>query len=282
LGLTTRLYASITSVTQFIHAYRTSGVFYYYPTVFWYPSDDRVKPAVALQVTAGLEREWGDGAYAANVESYYRITRDHHGFNLAAASSSGQDLMGSVLYGSERAFGASVSLRKRSGSFTGAARYTIGWLYDTFAELNAGEAFAPLFDRRHELELWATYSPAEDWSLSVIGVLTSTPPETSPGMANAPSSTYDRGSVQAALGYLDINGSKTPGFQRLEFSIMKKFVFWDAPCQVTLRLMNAYGLLDPFAWQLFPSSNSRRQWSISQKDLGVFPLYPAISMSVRF
>ena len=55
----TRLYASMTAINQFIHPYRTTGVFFFYPTVFWYPSTDVVKPTTSLQITAGIERTWG-------------------------------------------------------------------------------------------------------------------------------------------------------------------------------------------------------------------------------
>ena len=86
--------------------------------------------------------------------------------------------MRSILYGAERAYGGSIAVRKRFGVLTGSLRYTLGWLSDTFAELNNGVSFAPAFDRRNEVELWVTYSPEEEWAVGGVCVLASEPPLT--------------------------------------------------------------------------------------------------------
>ena len=79
----------------------------------------------------------------------------------------------------------------------------------------------------------------------------------------------------------DATGAMTPGFQRLEFSIMKRLAFWNVPCQVTLRMLNAYGLIDPFVWQVSPGG-AARPWTIIQKELHLLPLYPTLSLHVHF
>ena len=48
--------------------------------------------------------------------------------------------------------------------------------------------------------------------------------------------------------FLDVNGGKLPGFQRLEFSIVRGFMAWELHCRFSFRLLNSYGLLDPFVW----------------------------------
>ncbi len=80
----TRVYASLTAINQFIHPYRTTGVFYFYPTAFWYPSGSEVKPTSSLQITAGVERAWAAEAYVASIEAYHRTTRDYHGFEVVS------------------------------------------------------------------------------------------------------------------------------------------------------------------------------------------------------
>ena len=280
----TRSYASLTAINQFIHPYRTTGVFYFYPTVFWYPSTDEVKPTTSLQITAGIERAWADEAYVASVEAYYRTTHDYHGFNVLPRDSGSSSLMSSILYGAERAYGGSISVRKRFGVLTGSLRYTLGWLFDTFPELNDGEAFAPAFDRRHEVELWVTYSPGEEWAVGCVCVLASEPRFTTGALPQSLGLEGSRGFVAAAqyANALDANGSKSPGFQRLEINIMKRLAPWGVPCQLTLRMMNAYGLLDPYAWTVNPGQDMRRKWSVTMRDLKLFPLYPAVGLNVRF
>ncbi len=284
----TRLYGSLTAINQFIHPYRNTGVFFFYPTVFWYPTTSSVKPTTALQITVGAERGWGADAYLAGAEAYYRVTHDYHGYTLLAQSGKHSSLGEALIYGTEHAYGGSITMRKRFGVFTGSLRYTLSWLRDTFAEINNGEPFAPAFDRRHELELWATYSPGDDWTVGAVCVLASEPPlvtAASPISMNikdtadpsqGPTYSYERSLA------LDANGSKTPGFQRLEISVMKRVMLWGVSCQFSLRMLNAYGLLDPFVWTLNGSPNSRTMWTAELRELTLFPLYPSVGMNIRF
>jgi hypothetical protein len=283
LGEASRLYASVTSVNQFIHPYRSSGVFYYYPTLMWYPSDNHVRPSTSMHLAAGMEDSWGNDAYTGNAECYYRITRDIHGFTSAAVPPAGLELTDAIIYGSERAYGLSVSLRKRFGAVTGAVRYSLSWLLDAFPEVNNGVAFAAPFDRRHEVEMWLTYAPGNDWAFGLVCVVASTPQVPVPApLAAANLHEYDNGRTQAAFSsVIDATGAMTPGFQRLEFSIMKRLAFWNVPCQVTLRMLNAYGLIDPFVWQVSPGG-AARPWTIIQKELHLLPLYPTLSLHVHF
>ena len=283
LGEASRLYASVTSINQFIHPYRSTGVFYYYPALMWYPSDDHVRPSTSMHFVAGMEDSWGNDAWTGNAECYYRITRDTHGFTVAAVSPAAQELTDAIIYGSERAYGLSVSLRKRYGAITGTVRYSLSWLWDAFPDVNNGVAFASPFDRRHEVELWTSYTPGNDWAFGVLCVIASTPqvPVPAPLAPAEPHAFGDVRAVTAAGPDIDANGARTPGFQRLEFSIMKRFAFWSVPCQVTLRMINAYGLLDPFEWQV-STGGAARPWTIVQRELHLFPLYPTLSLHVHF
>ena len=280
----TRLFASMTAINQFIHPYRTTGVFFFYPTVFWYPSTDVVKPTTSLQITAGIERAWASEACVASVEAYYRTTRDYHGFNVLPADSGSTSLMRSILYGAERAYGGSIAVRKRFGVLTGSLRYTLSWLSDTFAELNNGDSFAPAFDRRHEVELWVNYSPGEEWAVGCVCELASEPRLTTGALPEARVLNGSKGPAFEAqfANALDANGSRSPGFQRLEINIMKRLTPWGVPCQLTLRMMNAYGMLDPYAWTVNPGQDMRRKWTVTMRDLKLFPLYPAVGLNVRF
>jgi len=277
----TRLYTSLTAINQFIHAYRSTGIFYYYPTLFWYPSNSSIKSTTSMQITAGIEKGWESDAYVASGEIYFRLTHNFHGFLSSKGDGVPATLQDEMLFGDQRAFGGSFSLRKRFGSLSGSLRYTLSWLRDAFDQVNGGTSFASPFDRRHELELYAAYSPADDWSIGAFCALASTPSSKSGDLvASQDRSTLPTASVGNLYG-VDPNGTRMPGFQRLEFSIMKRLSLWNTPFQLTLRMLNAYGLLDPFVWTLNSGQDSRRSWNIAMKDLKLFPLYPSLSMTVR-
>jgi hypothetical protein len=80
----------------------------------------------------------------------------------------------------------------------------------------------------------------------------------------------------------DLNGSRIPGFQRLEFKLLHGFSLWQLPMQASVGFVNGYGLLDPFAFTLRANPDNRLKWSARFDAPEVFPLYPVVNVSVRF
>lgn len=280
LGEHTRLYSSLTSINQFLHPYRNSGVFLFYPSIFWYPSTEGVRPSTSVQVTLGVEA--GNDEYLVSAEPYYRTTHNLHEFVLDTASASATDLTQNLLFGTGRSYGLELALRKRSGDVSGSIMYVLSWGTNQFAGLNGGEPFDPRLDRRHELQVSLSYRPAERWAFGLLCVIASDQsPSFDPFMANA--ALAFRGSdVAAAREYVDINGSRLPGFQRIELSGTHRFSLGGYQCLLTLRLLNSYGLVDPFVWQVRTASDPRLLWSATMEKLKIFPLYPMLGVVVKF
>jgi hypothetical protein len=80
----------------------------------------------------------------------------------------------------------------------------------------------------------------------------------------------------------DLNGGRLPGFQRVKVHVQHRFSSWGLPCDVTLRFLNGYGLFDPFTWELNNSPDNRLRWSTTFDPPPVFPLYPVVTVKVRF
>ncbi len=262
----TRLYSSLTSINQFVHPYRNSGVFLFYPPIFWYPSSEGVGPSTSFQVTLGVQRALQENDLVLGAESFYRTTHKLHEFAVTGTSAVTGDLRDAILFGTGKVYGVEVSLRKRAGDLTGSMSYTLAWGTNEFAELNGGEPFAARFDRRHELQATVSYAPGADWLVGALCVLAS---------EHAPS--FERRvmgeGTDPALGergFIDVNGSRLPGFQRLEVSLLRRFTLGRFVCQLSLRLLNAYGLLDPFLWQLRTASDLRLKWSARMQHLELF------------
>lgn len=270
-----RLYGSITSINQYVHPYRTSGVFFFYPARFWYPSSGTVRPSGSLLFTIGADA--GDETLLLSAESFYRTTSNLHGFGIDTAAAWQADLLDEILYGTGRSYGVELSAQKRTGALTGRATYTLSWVREQFAELNGGQPYAPRTDRRHDLQLSATYAPAEEWSFGVLAVL-ATGESTS---MDPPILTEIRDAL-AARGIEDVNGGQVPGFQRLELSASRHFSFSGARCLLSLRCVNAYGLVDPFLWTVRATADPRLMWSVALQEMRLFPLFPALELTVRF
>jgi hypothetical protein len=282
----TFMYCSLSGINQFVHPYRNSGIFLLYPTVFWYPSTDTVRPSTSVLLSLGAQRTFDDEQYIASVESYYRITNNLHEFGLDTMARFSPDLDASILFGTGRTYGLVFTFQRRTGDLTGSVTYNLSWSTEQFAGVNAGREFPSPFDRRHEVQVSARYALGGEWTLGAVCALATgqsslmSPKISTPsGYRNAP---FAANAVAPYNEFLDINGGKLPGFQRLEFSAVRRFVAWGLPCQFTFRLLNSYGLLDPFVWNLQRSNDMRTLWNVSLKEPSLVPLYPAIGLNVRF
>ncbi len=283
----TRLFASITSVNQFLHPYRNSGVFQYYPTVFWYPSGAGISPTTSLRFSVGAQQDIQNSDVTLFAEGFYRAIHNLHDVQWAGVEAGYLDLTDYIITGSGRSYGVDLSLRKRSGLFSGSLSYTLAWTDQTFAEHNGGIPYAPQFDRRHEFHGTLAYMPHPDWILSVLAVLPAG--ETDERNVSA-SNTYVGGEVDVqggrgslAIGDFDVNGSRFPGFQRLELQIIHRFSIGSVAGRASLQFINGYGLLDPIVQELqSPGSDSRFLWRARLREIRLFPLFPVVGVTFTF
>jgi len=288
-----RLYSSLCAVNQFVHPYRHSGLFLFYPSIFLYPSTDQMRPSTSLQVSLGVEKSFHHDRYRLALESHYRRTQNLHEFlydTTMASQPAGRErtLSDALLLGEGNVYGAELTVDKRSGNVGGSLRYGISWSSNRFAELNGGQPFRPRFDRRHELYATLFYAPHENWALGMSCLLSSNRfPSFAPTGLKAervtPAAEVRMGldAARYAEPY-DLNGGRLPGFQRLEFRVQHKYSWWGLPFQATLRLLNGYGLIDPFVWELRENPDNRLKWRARFDAPPLFPLYPVVSVSARF
>ena len=282
-----RLYSSFSSVNQFVHPYRHSGIFLFYPSFFLYPSTANVRPSTSLQVSLGMEKYFHDDQYRFGIESYYRTTQNLHDFAIDTLGSYLNELPDALYFGEGTVYGAEATLDKRAGDFTGSVRYSFSWASNRFAEFNGGEPFRPRFDRRHELYATISYSPLDHWTVGAVCLLSSNqfPSFASRGLkgSNVDLTTGPVGNQRNQYAEpFDLNGGRLPGFQRLEIRVMHTLSWWNLPFQATLRLLNGFGLLDPFVWELRQNPDIRLRWSATFDAPPLFPLYPVVGLSARF
>jgi len=266
------LHASLTSVTQYLHPYRNSGIFLFYPTIFWYPSDSAVDPSTSHQATLGAGYRFDDG-FTAGIDAYYRLTRNAHEFLFDRDPDPAITLDDVALSGTERAWGMQLGLRKRSGTLTGFLRYNLSWLTRQFDGLNGGRSFVPRFHRRHEVVAGMEFAVAGGWIVDGLAAVASD---------QSPSFTQ-KGEVVGNLGGLreyDLNGGRLAGFQRVEVGVTKMFAAGRTPVALTLRMVNAYGLIDLFDWQLTDNQDQRQRWSATVRQASLFPKYPTLNLRV--
>ncbi len=284
-----RLYSSFSAVTQFVHPYRNSGLFLFTPTVFYYPSTTRVRPTTSLLLSLGLVKNTDDHRYTFAVEGYYRVTQKLHEFVFDTTRYLPVEITDAVLFGEGTVYGGEVTITRRTGSVMGILRYSLSLARNRFSEINDGRPYTPRFNRTHELYLSLSYFPKDDWMFGVLCLLSSNPspklaPE--PPQTEAPVVSTKIREVSTEFtrytDHVDLNGGRLPGFQRLEFRIAHSFDVGALPCQASLRMVNGYGIADPFVWEISNNSDERLRWRAKLEAPDLFPLYPVLSVGVRF
>jgi hypothetical protein len=280
----TRAYLTFASINQFMHPYRQSGTFLCYPTPFWYPSGGRVSPSTSVQFALGMTHDMAGGDVVCGIEGFYRYASQLH--DAKWASPAPGDLSDVIISGNGRAYGIDLSLRKRTGPLSGAISYTITRNERWFGDVNGGDPFVPPFSPSHEIHLSLGYVPDDAWLLGVLAVLDpgswgSGNSLLAPAASSAP---VDVSGVRFAVQgeFDDVNGSRLPGFERLELHVSRRVSFGGFSGNFSLRFINGYGLLDPVEWIYTPAQDQRLSWRTRIRKLSLFPLFPVVGLSLRF
>ncbi len=278
----TKLFASLFAVNEYLHPYRASGVFLYYPTVFWYPSAEGIEPSTSLQASLGIQRSSEKEQFVFSAETFYQTTQNLHDLPPLPAIPRGAELAGTLLSGTGRSYGLEISVHKRSGDLTGSISYTLSRAEQAFAEIQKGAYLASHYDRRHEIQASVEYRPDDHWLFGVLGLLVSgEAPIDNVVAANAVPTTPGQQAMSAGE-FIELNGAKLPGFQRLELKVVYSFTLGKFPGQVAVRLVNGYGLLDPIRWELRQSEDARFAWLAGLNEMKLFPLFPTMGLTFRF
>lgn len=157
------------------------------PLDIWMPSDQYIKPQLADQVAMGYFRNFTNGMYSLEVESYYKQIQNRldyiDGANLIANSAIEQV----VLNGRMRSYGLEIMFKKNMGKLNGWISYTLSKSQQqtqgrTSLEtgINYGQWYNSVYDKLHDLGITANYNLNKKWSFGMNFVLQSGQPVTYP------------------------------------------------------------------------------------------------------
>ncbi len=285
------LYSSFSSVTQFIHSYRHSGISLFTPAMFFYPSTERVRPSTSLLLSSGVVGTTSDQHWTFTAEGYYRLTQKLHEFAFDTTRTITGQITDALLFGEGAVYGAEATITKRLGQLTGMLRYSLSFSRNRFSEINNGKPYTPQLHRMHEVYILLSYVPKEDWMLGLtcLVVPQKALPRNVRATADVPLSTevqrireLNTAQFTRFADHIDLNGGRLPGFQRLEMRMARRFSIWGMSCQAVLRFISGYGIVDPFEWELQDSYDQRLRWRAVLVPPDLLPLYPVVSLGVRF
>jgi hypothetical protein len=244
---------------------------------FWLTADRNTPVARAWQGSAGGE-QWFGGTRFVRLEGWVKRYHDLPSSNLF----NDPDLLGDeFIVTTGQSYGADLLVRQlESQRLSGwiAYSYAVNW------RTGADGRFAPVQDRRHNLNVVTSYRPGGVWSYGArLGVGSGTPFTDVVGQLVR--RRYDPLSNSFTTGNQDVvrepiggirNGARFPLFQRLDLSITRT-----KPGKRTwapyLSLVNAYNARNVFTYFFDYSDNPPTRTAISQ-----FPFIPTAGVTVSW
>lgn len=271
------LKAGFTRAYQYLHLVSNSTSTL--PADVWVSSTERIKPQIGLQYALGYFRNFKDNTFETSVEVYYRVLENQIDYRENYVDNVANDLEEEFVFGKGRAYGIELFVRKQKGRFTGWIGYTLSRTERIFPEINAGEPFPAIFDRRHDLSVVGNYELNKKWELGGSFVFGT-------GSAFTPvRSIYfiDQFPVQQ---YGARNSARLPDYHRIDLSATytpKPDATGRFASSWNFSVYNAYSRQNPFfVYYALDSDPNAGTATASAFQVSLFPIIPSVTWNFRW
>lgn len=245
------------------------------PTDLYVMSSNNIKPEIADQVSTGYFRNFSENTIEFSTEIYYKWLQNQIDYKDGAQLLVNQNVESQLVYGSGRAYGLELFLKKKYGRFNGWVGYTLSRTEDKFAAINNGNYFPARQDRTHDLSVVGIYQLSKRWTFSGTFIY---------GTGNAvtyPTGKYEIGGL-TTFSYSERNGYRLPPSNRLDIGATlegkehKKYhSSW------TFGIYNLYGHWDPY---IITFRNSKTVLNTTEAvETSIFPTpIPSVTWNFKF
>lgn len=189
------------------------------PTDIWLPSSNNIKPQKSDQITLGYFRNFKKNMFEFSVEGYYKWLDNLIDYKTGAQTNFNDFVEGDLVYGTGKAYGMELLLRKKKGDFTGWIGYTLSRSLRQVGGINDGNWYPARQDRVHDISIVTMYSFTERIAASASWVYYTGDAVT------FPSGKYEMNGVIYNY-YTERNGYRMPTYHRLDLGLTiygKKF-----------------------------------------------------------
>jgi hypothetical protein len=179
------------------------------PTDLYVMSSNNIKPGVANQVSLGYYRNLKNNEFELSAEVYYKWLHNEIDYRNNAQLNANENVESELVYGTGRAYGIELFLKKKYGKYTGWLGYTLSRTERKFDAINNGDYYPARQDRTHDISLVNMYNATKRWSFSAVFVY---------GTGNAvtyPAGKYQVGGITTYY-YTARNASRLPDNSRLD------------------------------------------------------------------
>lgn len=244
------------------------------PTDLWIPSSNNVKPELADQFSLGYYRNFKDNTYEFSVESYYKSLLNQIDYKNGAELMFNENVESQILFGTGRAYGLELYLKKNLGRFNGWISYTLSRTERKFDAINRGNYFPAKQDRTHDVSVVGMYELSKSWTVSATWVYYT---------GNAVTFPTGKYSIEGKTIFLfsDRNANRMPSYHRLDLGatwVRKKSEKFESSWNFSL--YNAYGHENAYIISFRDSKSDPSKTEAVQTTL--FKFIPSVTYNFKF
>lgn len=274
---------SYARMTQSSHALLKNDLLMY--KTLWVPSFNWLPPEKSDLFSIGYINK-NEKKYSFEIEAFYKKMYNLVEYNINYNSTySYYKWENSVLSGGlGRAYGLEVTGEKATGIFTGNINYTLSWIERKFDDLNEGNWYPYIYDRRHVVNLSGAVKINQSWKASFFWTLSSG------HRINFPNAYINYNPYTYGYFVYDgVNTRRLPAYHRLDLSAEwhkkrangepygLRFSVYNAYCK-----LNAYYLYIDKTNVLDEKGNVTGTTIASVKKKTLLPLLPSINFFYNF
>jgi hypothetical protein len=181
-------------------------------TDLWIPSSNNVKPEIADQFSVGYYRNFKNNLYEFSGEVYYKALQNQIDYKNGAELSLNDNVESQILFGSGRAYGLELLIKKTQGRFSGWISYTLSRTERKIEGINNGLYYPAKQDKPHDISVVCLYELNKKWNLSATWVFSSG------NAVTYPIGKYQISGKNMMLYSDERNSSRMPAYHRLDLS----------------------------------------------------------------
>lgn len=245
------------------------------PTDVYVMSSNNIKPEIADQLSAGYYRNFSNDDYEFSTEAYYKWMQNQIDYKDGAQLLVNQEVESLLTYGSGRAYGVELLLKKKRGRFNGWMGYTLSRTERKFDAINNGKYYPARQDKTHDLSLVGIYKLNKRWSFSSAFIY---------GTGNAvtyPTGKYTLNGL-TMFSYSERNGYRLPATHRLDIGATlegKEHKRYHSSW--TFSVYNVYGYQNPYAITFRDSKTVPNTTEAVRTSLFPIPI-PSVTWNFKF
>lgn len=206
------------------------------------PSGPNIAPQTADQFAAGFVRQSQNRKWMMSIEGFYKSFYNQIDYREHANMLYNPYLEGELRFGTAKAYGLEMIVRKNTGKLTGWVAYTWSRAIKTIEGVNYNNDFPAFYDRPHDFNVSLSYSPLYRIKVSAAWYFLSG------GAITTPNGFFNYGGYIVPL-YGEKNNDRLPDYHRLDVSVEYRLNKPQARFQhsLVLTLYNAYARKNPFS-----------------------------------